>query len=392
MASIPIIYNLRNLWVRKVSTILTIAGITLAVGILLVVLMLVNGVRHALVESGSPDNAIILRKAATSETMSGISKDTSSIIHGSPEIATGATGKPLATTEIVAAVNLPRLGQAKSSSNVTVRGVTADSFALRPLVRITQGREPRFGTLEIVAGRNAAKGFEGCQEGGSIQMSGRTWSVVGVFDAGGTSFESELWGDVDLVAEAFGRQNFYSSSTVALRDVRLDYPAFKDRLETDSRFAVDVRHERDYYEETSASLRMLIMVLGSVLSVLFTFGAILGAMVTMFAFVGSRTKEIGTLRALGFPRRSILICFLVESVLLALIGGAIACLPALLFQNLTFSTTNFSTFTDLTWNLRASPGMVIGAMVFAAVMGLLGGLLPAVRAARLPIISALREE
>lgn len=392
MASIPIIYNLRNLWVRKVSTLLTVAGITLAVGILLVVLMLVHGVQRALVESGSPDNAIILRKAATSETMSGMSKDTATIIKSSPEIAVSSAGKPLATTEIVAAVNLRRLGQKTASSNVTVRGVTADSFALRPQVKIIQGREPRFGTLEIVAGRNAAKGFDGCQEGGTIPMSGRTWNVVGVFEAGGTSFESELWGDVDLVAEAFGRQNFYSSSTVALRDVRLDYQAFKERLESDARFAVDVKHERDYYEESSSAIRMLIIILGMVLTVLFTFGAILGAMVTMFAFVGSRTKEIGTLRALGFPRRAILMCFLLESLLLALIGGALACAPALFLQTLTFSTTNFNTFTDLTWNLRASPSIIISAMIFAAVMGLLGGVLPAMRAARLPIITALREE
>jgi len=393
MAAIPIVYNVRNLWVRKTSTLLTVAGIALASGVLLVVLMLVSGLEHALVQSGSPDNVIVLRKSSQSETMSGLSRDSVSIIEAIPEIALTADGARLVAAETVVGVNLLRRGQtdARSGSNVTLRGITPASLRLRPALRIVEGRAPIPGKAEIIAGKNAARGFQDCEVGGTIRMGGLDWKVVGVFETGGTAFESELWGDADLVMEAFGRQSGYSSVTFTMKDPRLDLASARQRLESDPRLNVDVMNERQYYEDASASLSLLIRILGSVLVVLFTFGAVLGAMVTMFAFVGARTGEIGTLRALGFPRRSILLSFLVESALLALAGGIVACLPALFLQQFTFSTTNFSSFTDITWNFRATPQIVLSALVFAVVMGLAGGLIPAVRAARLPIITALRE-
>jgi len=393
MLKIPIIYNVRNLWVRKVSTLLTVAGIGLAAGVLLVVLMLVSGLRHAFAENGSRENVIVLRKNSPSETMSGLGRDTVAVIKALPEVAIDGDGKSLAAAETVVGVNLLRRGQvnARSGSNVTMRGIVPESLLLRKKVKITEGRAPSPGKPEIMAGRNTAKGFQGCEVGGAIQMGGLDWSVVGMFEADGAAFESELWGDNDLLMAAFGRQGGYSSVTFASKDPDVDLKPVQERLDADPRLNVAIQRERAYYENSSSALRLLILILGSVLIVLFSFGAVMGAMVTMFAFVGSRTKEIGTLRALGFPRRSILLCFVLEAVLLGLIGGALACIPALFVQNLTFSTTNFSSFTDVTWHFRATPAILLYGLLFAVVMGAMGGLIPAVRAARLPIITALRE-
>ena len=390
---IPLIYNLRNLWVRKVTTLLTVAGIALAVGVLIVVMMLVHGLKYALVASGSPANAIVLRKSATSETLSGIPRDSVNVVRTMTEIAKGPDGRPLVTAECVVGVNLLRRGQAnaRSGSNVTVRGIVPESLALRKQVKVIEGREPTPGRPEIMAGKNTARGFEGCQVGGSLAMGGLDWTVVGIFEANGSSFESELWGDADLLMRAFGREGGYSSITFAMNDPALDIASVQAKLDVDPRLNLQVQPERKYYEASSSSLTALISILGGVLIVLFSFGAVMGAMVTMFAFVGARTKEIGTLRALGFPRRSILASFMFESVLLSLTGGVLACVPALFLQQFTFSTTNFASFTDVTWHFRASPSILISGLIFAMTMGLFGGLIPAVRAARLPIITALRE-
>jgi len=391
--AIPIIYNIRNLWVRKVSTLLTLGGVALAVGVLLVVLMLVDGLRYALIQSGSPDNAIILRKSATSETLSGINRDSAAVLKALPEIARGPDGRPLVTAEAVVGVNLLRLGQvdARSGTNVTVRGINPESLLLRPQVRVVDGRAPTPGTPEIIAGRAAAGSYQGCKVGGSIRMGGLDWRVVGIFEADGTAFESELWGDADLLMKAFGREGGYSSVTFRMKDPKLDPASVQARLDADPRLNVQVQSERAYYEASSETLTMFIRIMGRILIALFTCGAVMGAMVTMFAFVGSRTKEIGTLRALGFPRRSILACFILESILLAVAGGLVACIPALFVQQLTFSTVNFATFTDLTWHFRATPVILLKGLLFAAMIGVFGGLAPAWRAARMPIISALRE-
>ena len=393
MLAIPLVYNVRNLWVRKVSTLLTVGGISLAVGVLLVVLMLVEGLKHALVANGSPDNAIILRKGSTSETLSGINRESVQVIETAPEIAMSADGTRLVTAEVAVGINLLRRGQtnARSGSNVTVRGITPVSLALRERVKLVEGRSVTPGNPELIAGINASRGFQNCEIGGTIRMGGLDWKVVGVFEAGGSGFESELWGDRDLLMEAFGRENGFSSVTFRMTDPRLDVTALQQRFDDDPRLNVHIQNERQYYEESSKDLSKLIRTLGFVLTVLFSMGAILGAMVTMFAFVGSRTREIGTLRALGFSRTSIMMSFMVESLLLALAGGVLAGIPALFVQQLTFSTTNFNTFTDVTWHFRASPAILVGGLVFALAMGLIGGLIPAIRAARMPIISSLRE-
>ena len=394
MLAIPLVYNIRNLTARRVTTALTVAGVGLAVGVLLIVMMLAHGLNYALVESGSPDNAIVLRKSSTSETLSGLGRDTVAVLKTLPEIAVDAQGRPMVAAEAVVGVNLLRRGQtnARSGSNVTVRGIEERSIALRPMIKLTEGREPTLGKPEIMAGRNAALGFEGCRPGESFRMGGMDWQVVGVFEAGGSGYESELWGDGTLLMQAFGREGGYSSVTFVLKDPAADLDPVQARLDGDPRLNVEMKRERDYYATSSQSLLMLISILGSVLIVLFSLGGVMGAMVTMFAFVGSRTREIGTLRALGFSRRSILSSFLIESILLSLAGGLAACLPALLVQNMTFSTTNFSTFTDVTWNFRASPTILASGLLFAVVLGVAGGLIPAIRAATMPILTALREE
>jgi len=393
MMALPLIYNIRNLLVRKVSTLLTVAGIAMAVGVLLVMLMLSHGLKHALVKNGSADNAIVLRKNSQTETMSGLNRDSVAVIKTAPEIAAGPDGRPLVTSEAVVGVNLLRRGMvgARSGSNVTVRGIDSGSLALRSQVRIVEGRAPVPGNAEVIAGVNASKGFQGCELGGTIPMGGLDWKVVGVFEAAGSGFESELWGDGELLMQAFGREGGFSSVTFRMKDAALDLAALAARFDSDRRLNVEVMRETEYYERSSEALTMLINILGTVLVVLFSIGAVMGAMVTMFAFVGSRTVEIGTLRALGFRRTSILACFIVESILLALAGGVAACVPALLIQRFTFSTTNFTTFTDVTWHFRASPSIIVTGLIFALLMGALGGLIPAIRAARLPIITALRE-
>lgn len=392
MLAIPLAYNLRNLMARKVSTALTVAGIALAVGIFLVVLMLVNGLEHAMAQSGSMENAVILRKASESETLSGVDRVSADVIEVAPEIAIGTDGQPMVAAESVVGVSLPRRNDAtgKGSANVTVRGIVPMSLALRDKLRIVEGRAPESGKPEILAGVSAARGFKGCEVGGAIQMGGLSWNVVGVFEANGSAFESELWGDRDLLGNSFGRSGF-SSMTLRMRDPRLDVASLQARFDADPRVNVHVQTESDYFTSSSYGLRMLISMLGGVLIVLFSMGAVMGAMVTMFAFVGSRTREIGTLRALGFSRRSIASCFMIESLMLALAGGIVAAIPALMVQQLTFSTTNWTTFTDVTWHFRASPAIILTGLVFSLVMGGIGGLIPAIRAALLPITSSLRE-
>ncbi|MFQ5702162.1 MAG: ABC transporter permease, partial [Acidobacteriota bacterium] len=349
MLTIPITYNIRNIWVRKVSALLAIMGVALAVGVFLIVMMLVHGLRYALVQSGSESNAIVLRKGATAETLSGIARDWADVISTAPEIALAADGTRLIAAEAVVGVNLPRRGRTgtRSGSNVTVRGIVPASLALREQVRILEGRPITAGRPEIIAGRNASRGFENCQLGGSIRMGGLDWRIVGVFEAAGSAFESELWGDRELLMNAYGRENSFSSVTLRMKEPGHDVASMQERFDGDPRLNVLVQTERAYYEASSAALTLLISILGGVLVVLFSIGAVMGAMVTMFAFVGSRTREIATLRALGFTRLAIITCFMIESFLLTLVGGLLASIPARFVQQLTFSTTNFNTFTDV---------------------------------------------
>jgi putative ABC transport system permease protein len=352
--------------------------------------MLANGLKEALVATGSEDNAIVLRKSAESETLSSVSLEASDIIATQPEIAIGSDGKPLVTKEVLTMINLKKNGASdKDMFNVTIRGISPAGITLRPQVKIEEGRMITFGSSEIIVGNQIAKRFSGTGIGESIKFAGREWKIVGHFDAGRSGFASDIWGDKDQIMQAFNRQSF-SSMVVRLKNVN-DFDALKTKIESDPRTNdLKILREKDFYAAESEALGSFIRILGLIITVLFSFGAMIGAMITMYAAVANRTVEIGTLRALGFRRRSVLTAFLIESVFISLIGGGVGLAVASLMSLVTISTTNFTTWSEIAFSFSLTPGIVLGTLIFALVMGFIGGFLPSFRAARLNIISALR--
>jgi len=381
-------YSFRNLLVRKLTTTLTVLGLGLVVFVFSTVLMLANGLEETLVETGSPNNAIVVRAAASSETVSIMSRDQAGVIKTQPEVAVNADGTPIATNEIVVLININKRKN-NEPSNVTIRGTTKDVFTLRSDIKLVAGRMFTPGTSEVIAGQAVAENFKGCGLGESVDFANREWKVVGVFDAGGAGFDSELWGDVEQVQQAF-RRPIFSSVTVRLTDPAQFMP-LKKRLEADPRMTVSVKREQQFYREQSQATATFIRVIGLVVSIIFAAGATIGAMITMYAAVANRTVEIGTLRALGFSRLRVLGVFLTESIWLALIGGALGLVAASFMSFVQVSTTNWDTFAELAFGFSLSPGIIIGTLIFAVVMGLVGGFLPAVRASRFKIVDSLRE-
>jgi len=384
---IPLHYSFRNLWTRRLTTLLTAGGIALVVFVFAAVLMLAHGLDQALVTTGSVENAIVVRRGAASEMMSMLDRNTVHIIQSQPEIAKGSDGKVMAAPEVVAMINLPRRDTG-TISNISLRGVSAESLAMRPQVRLVAGRHWRPGAAEVIVGAAVAKRFQGLGLGERIRFALSDWTVVGLFDAGGAAFESEVWLDAEQLLQAFHRPVF-SSVTVRLTSPDT-FLSLKDRLEADPRFVVEARRERDFYADQSKMTATFIRILGIFVTLIFSIGAIIGAMITMYASVANRTIEIGTLRALGFPRRSILFAFLVESLFLSLVGGVAGLFIAAMLQWLTFSTVNFTTFSEIAFRFAFSPAIVLDSIIFALAMGFLGGLLPAARAARQSIVQALR--
>ncbi|HXI02867.1 MAG TPA: ABC transporter permease [Candidatus Saccharimonadales bacterium] len=380
-------YSLKNLMARRGTTAFAAGGIALVVLVFVSVLMLGEGFRRTLVSTGSPDNAIVLRSGATSELVSAIARDLAPIIKTQPEVATDSDGRPVAAAEMIFIININRRGT-RSPSNVVVRGVEPESVQMRP-VRIIEGRMWRPGLSEVIAGKLISEKFEGCRVGERVHMGGRDWDVVGVFDAGGTAFESEIWGDSEQTMAAI-RRGSYSSVTVRLRDPN-GVGSLRERLAADPRFNVQVKSEKTFYVEQSRNLLLFIYILGIFVTVVFSLAAILAAMLTMFATIGARTAEIGTLRALGFSRASILLAFVAESVLLGLMGGVAGVVPGFALRQISFSTTNFASFSEVAWKLSFTPAIALTGLLFAATMGFLGGLIPAVRASRIPIVDSLRE-
>ena len=387
---IPLSYSFRNLWTRKLTTSMTVAGIALVVFVFAAILMLANGLQKTFVATGSDDNAIVLRKSAESETLSSISLEAADIIATQPEVALGADGKPLLTKEVLTMINLMKKGGNSSDlSNVIVRGVSAAGVTLRPQVKLSSGRMFNFGSSEIIVAEGVSGRFEGAALGGSIKCAGRNWTIVGLFDAGSTGFASEIWADKDQIMQAFNRQA-YSDMVFRLRD-KDAFNTLKTKIESDPRLNdLKVLREKAFYEAESETLANFIRILGLVITIIFSFGAMIGAMITMYAAVANRTVEIGTLRALGFKRRSVLTAFLIESLFLSLIGGGAGLLIASLMQLVTVSTTNFTTWSEIAFSFSLSGSIVISTLIFAAVMGFVGGFLPSFRAARLNIINALR--
>jgi putative ABC transport system permease protein len=385
--AIPLSYVGRNLAARKVTTALTAGGLALVVYVFATVLMLDAGLRQTLVGTGLWDNVSVIRRGSDTEVQSGVDRVQADVVESQPEVALGPGGERLISKETVVLISLNKRGSDKPS-NVVIRGVGAMGLTVRPQVRIVEGRMFRPGSSEIIAGRSIGQRFIGAGIGERLRFGMRDWTVVGYFDAGKSGFDSEIWGDVDQLMQAF-RRTAYSSVVFHLTDSNA-FDAVKTRLETDPRLTVDAKRESVYYAEQSEQLSMFIRYLGITLSVIFSTGAIIGAMITMYASVASRTTEIGTLRALGFRRGSILWAFLLESLLLGAVGGIAGIAAASLMQWVSFSTTNFQTFSELAFSFTLTMEIALAALGFALAMGLLGGFLPAARAARLNIVDALR--
>ena len=385
---IPFSYIWRSLWTRRLTTLLTVIGVALVVFVFAGVLMLARGLQATLVETGAANNVIVLRRSATSELTSQVDRTTAGVLDEQPEIAAATDGRPLVSKELMLVFGLKRK-QTNALTNVSVRGVSPKAFELRPEVRITAGRPFQFGTHEIVVAANIARRFQDVAIGAELAFAGDRWTVVGLFDAGGTGFDSEIWGDVDQLMQAAGRPVF-SSVTLRMRD-STQFAALKARLQADPRTQyAELKPERQYYSEQSQAMAGFIRILGLIVTIIFSVGAMIGAMITMYAAVANRTVEVGTLRALGFQRRSVLAAFLVESIVLAVIGGVVGVALASLLSFLRVSTMNFTSFSEIGFGFSLSPWVVFGAMTFAIVMGVVGGFLPAVRAARLSIVGALR--
>lgn len=387
MITIPVSYSLRNLWTRRLTTVLTAGGIALVIFVFAAVLMLAYGLEKTLVATGSDNNAIVIRKGSQSEMMSLVDRVAVNVIRTQPEIAADPEGKPLAAAEAVVLISMPKRGTGQEA-HVQTRGIAPESLGMRPQVKLLAGRLFRPGLSEVIVGAAAERRFKGLGLGRTIRFAMRDWMVVGLFEAEGSGFESEIWLDSDQLLQAF-RRPVFSSVTVRLSSPSA-LTSLKQRLEGDQRFNLEVKGEKAFYADQSAMMAGFIRVLGLFVTVIFSLGAMIGAMITMYAAVANRTTEIGTLRALGFPRRSILLAFLIESLLLSLLGGSAGLLLASLLQNMTVSTTNFATFSELAFRFSLSPSIVLESIAFALVMGFLGGFLPAVRAARQNILQSLR--
>jgi putative ABC transport system permease protein len=385
---IPLSYSYRNLLARRLTTLLTAGGMGLVVFVFAAALMLTEGLRQTLVATGSYDNAIVLRAGSETEVQSVIDRTQAGIISSQPEVATGPEG-PLVASEAIILINLPKRSTG-SPTNVMIRGVQPASFPLRREVKLVQGRWFKPGSNELVAGNLVARRFQGAGLGETLRFAMRTWRIVGIMDAGNTGFSSEIWGDVEQLLQAF-RRSVFSDVIMRLKNPAA-FPELKARLEGDPRLPVQVRREVEFYEAQSKRLADFIRILGLVLTSIFGLGAVLGAMVTMYAQVGARIGEIGTLRALGFPRWDILLAFLVEAALLGLAGWAIGLIPASLLNFYTLSTLNWSSFAEITFRFRLTPGIILQSLAFGVGMGLLGGLLPSLKAARLPLLEALRAQ
>jgi len=381
-------YNLRSMTVRKGTAAMTAMGIAMVVAVFVMTMAIAQGFRGALVASGSNENAILLRKGATSETVSGVLRSQLPIIEAMPQVARAPDGHPLASPELVVIIALPRVTDG-APANVPVRGVGPLAFEIRNTLRFVEGRRFTPGTREINVGRQAVNRFRGVALGNELKFGSASWKIVGTFEADGASFESEVWGDVDLMQPAFQR-NGYQSVTL-----KLVAPSAFDSLQStiggDPRLDLKGYPERDYYESQSETTGTLMRIFGIFVTTILSIGAVFGAMNTMYAAVAYRTREIGTLRALGFSRVRIIAAFLVESVALALIGGAIGCILALPVHGVSTGALNMTSFTELAFKFRITPLLLGLGIVFSALMGAVGGLLPALRAARIPVARALRE-
>ncbi|HUJ14882.1 MAG TPA: ABC transporter permease [Thermoanaerobaculia bacterium] len=386
--AIPLIYNVRSTKARWTSAIVAVLGIAGTVGVFVAMLSLARGFRATLVSSGSPDNAIVLRAGATAEMMSGIALDSIRILQDKPGVAR-LNGEPLVTSEVVVVAPFP-LRSTGTDANAQIRGVSANVFSIRRNIKIVQGRMFRPGLSELIVGKNAASTYSGLTVGNRVRFGGGEWTVTGIFDAHGSAFDSEAWCDAKVLDDVYKRPpNIFQSATVHLTSPDA-FQQFKDAVTKDPRLNVDVTPEIEYYAKQSQVMTRLITVLGGLVAFIMAIGAIFGALNTMYSAVAERGREIATMRALGFSAIAVVFSFVVEALLISAVGGAVGCLAILPLNGLTTSTINWQTFSSLAFAFKITPGLLFGGMIFALVMGVAGGLAPAIHAALRPVAAALR--
>lgn len=390
---IPLPYNFKSVFVRWRSTAATILGVALVVTVFILLHAMAAGIERSSANTGDPRNIMIVRKGSTAESSSVVMRDQFNILQYFPQIARDAqNNKPIISADLVVIINLPRR-DAAGEANVTMRGVTPMGKELRPQVKLVNGRWFTPGKREAVVSIKMAKRFADTDIGQKFKTGGNQLTVVGWFDGSDSAFDSEIWMDADEARSVFDREN-YSSILVRLANTN-DAPAFVNRVESDKRMALRADFETKYYAEQTLTA-MPIKVLGSFLAVAMSIGAVFAAMNTMYAAVGARTREIGTLRVLGFRRRVILASFNLEGAILSGVGGVIGCGLALLAQWLCqafgvhFGTLSFNTFSEVIFQFRVTPMLVVEGMIFAVIVGITGSFFPAIRAARLPVIAALK--
>ncbi|HUL32500.1 MAG TPA: ABC transporter permease [Candidatus Eisenbacteria bacterium] len=387
--TVPVSYNFRSIRARWTSTIVAVLGIAGTVGVFVAMLSLARGFRATLVASGSPGNALVMRAGSSSEMMGGITLDSVRIVQDAPGVAHDANG-PLVTQEVVGVMPFPLISTG-TDANVQVRGVSPNVLEIRKFVKIIQGRMFQPGLDELVVGKNASKSYMGLTLGNTVNFGGGRWKIVGVFDAGGSAFDSEVWCDAKILNEVLLRPpNIYQSATVHLTSPA-DFQKFKDAVTTDPRLNVDTMREIDYYAKQSTTMTRLITVLGGIVAAIMAIGAIFGALNTMYSAVSERGREIATMRALGFSNWNVLLSFLFEALVISIVGGIIGCIAVLPLNGLTTQTMNFQTFSNVAFAFKITFNLLLAGIAFALVMGALGGLLPAIRASIRPVAVALRE-
>ena len=388
--AIPFSYNVRSIAARWKTAIVSILGIAGTVGVFVAMLAMARGFQATLIASGSASNSIVRRAGASSEMDSGVSLDQVRVIADAPQVARTAEGVPLSSPEMVV-IGAFQLIKSGTDANTQIRGMTPLALEVRPTVKIVQGRFFEPGLAELVVGSNAVQTYRGLALGTKVNFGGQEWKVVGIFDAGGSAFDSEIWCDQTVLAETFNRStNVYSSITVRLNSPT-DFDAFKDALTSDPRLTVQVEREAEYYAKQSQMVSTLIRVLGFLVAFVMAIGAVFGALNTMYSAVAARAREIATLRALGFGGGSVILSFMFESLLISLIGGVVGCIAVLPLNGFTAGTMNWQTFSHLAFAFRVTPSLLLAGIFFALFMGFVGGVLPAVRAARLQVAHALRE-
>jgi putative ABC transport system permease protein len=390
LGTVPVSYNFRSIRARWTSTIVAVLGIAGTVGVFVAMLSLARGFKATLVASGSRDNALVIRAGSSSEMMGGITLDSIKVLQDAPGVARDASGAPLITQDVVGVMPVPLISTG-TDANVQVRGVSPNVFEIRKFAKIVEGRMFQAGLNEMIVGKNAKNTYAGLTVGHNLDFGGGHWQVVGVFDAGGSSFDSEIWCDAHIFNQVLKRPaNIFQSATVHLTSPGA-FDQFKDAVTSDPRMNVDVWREVDYYAKQSTTMTKLITVLGGLVAAIMAVGAVFGALNTMYSAVSERGREIATMRAVGFSSWNVVLSFLFEALVISVIGGIIGCLVVLPLNGLTTSTMNFQTFSNVAFAFKITLDLLLMGVVFALVMGAIGGLLPAIRAAVQPVAVALRE-